>query len=156
MLLVGDVQLGEDLVQEVFAKMATRWHQVRAMTNPDGYVQRALINAAISWRRRRLWREEPMAVVPDSVGPELPPYDDAMLRLLRQLPPRQRAVMVLRHYLDQTEAETAATMECTVGTVKSQHAKAVATMRRLFAQAEAHESPSPDASAARQRQTTDG
>jgi RNA polymerase sigma factor (sigma-70 family) len=62
-------------------------------------------------------------------------YDDAdtVLQALLALPPRQRAVVVLRHYADQTEQQTAHLMGCSVGTVKSQHAKAVARLRGLLA-----------------------
>ncbi len=127
-LLVGDVQLGEDLVQEVLSRLAPRWQSVQSLEHPEAYVHRALVNKAVSWRRRRSWTETPTEVLPDQ-GQAQQPYDDAVFRALRSLPPRQRAVVVLRHYLDYTEATTAEHLGCSVGTVKSQHAKAVVRLR---------------------------
>ncbi len=130
--LVGDRHLGEDLVQEVLSRLALRWSSVRKADNLDGYVHRALVNTATSWRRRRSWHERPFDALPERVTTD-PPYDDSMLFALRALPPRQRAVVVLRHYADQSEQQVAALMGCSVGTVKSQHAKAVARLRELLA-----------------------
>lgn len=131
-LLVGDAQLGEDLTQEVLARLARRWGAVRAVDNVDAYVQRALVNTAISWRRRRSWHETPTDRLPDRAEDPVT-YDDSVLRALRSLPPRQRAVVVARHYLDRTEQQTAELLGCSVGTVKSQHSKAVAKLRPLLA-----------------------
>lgn len=130
-LLVGDVQLGEDLVQEVLARLSRRWSGVRAADNPDAYVHRALVNTATSWRRRRSWHETPTGRVPEC-GEEPTTYDDTVLRALRTLPPRQRAVVVVRHYLDRTEQQTADLLGCSPGTVKSQHSKAAAKLRALL------------------------
>jgi RNA polymerase sigma-70 factor (sigma-E family) len=130
--LVGDRHLGEDLLQEVLARLALRWSSVRRADNLDGYVHRALVNTATSWRRRRSWHERPVDAVPERASND-PSYDDTVLQALLTLPPRQRAVVVLRHYADQTEQQTAHLMGCSVGTVKSQHAKAVARLRELLA-----------------------
>jgi len=91
-----------------------------------------MTNTATSWRRRRSWGERPRADVPDRAGRDDGASDGALLVALRGLPPRQRAVVVLRYYADRTEAQTADALDCSVGTVKSQHAKAVATLRRLL------------------------
>lgn len=131
-LLVGDVQLGEDLVQEVLARLSRRWGAVRTADNLDAYVHRALVNTATSWRRRRSWHEVPTGWLPER-GHEPAGYDDSVLRALRSLPPRQRAVVVARHYLDCTEQQTAELLGCSLGTVKSQHSKAVAKLRPLLA-----------------------
>jgi RNA polymerase sigma-70 factor (sigma-E family) len=129
--LVGDVHLGEDLVQEVLSRLAPRWKSVSRADNLDGYVHRALVNTATSWRRRRSWQERPSDAIPET-GATDDLYDDTVLRALRALPPRQRAVVVMRHYADRTEQQTADLMGCSVGTVKSTHAKAVAKLRLLL------------------------
>ena len=100
--------------------------------NVEAYVYRAMTNTATSWRRRRSWAEHPVDSVPETAAVELTPYDDQLLSALRALPPRQRAVVVLRYYADRTEVQTADALGCSVGTVKSQHAKAVATLRALL------------------------
>jgi RNA polymerase sigma-70 factor (sigma-E family) len=130
--LVGDRHLGEDLLQEVLSRLALRWSSVRKADNLDGYVHRALVNTATSWRRRRSWHERPVDWMPDRATSDTS-YDDTVLQALRSLPPRQRAVVVLRHYADRSEEQTAQLMGCAVGTVKSQHAKAVARLRELLA-----------------------
>ena len=127
--LLGDAQLGEDLVQDVLAKLSLRWAAVAKADNLDAYVHRALVNTATSWRRRRSWTERPVESVNDRPGTTQVLYDDWVLQALRALPPRQRAVVVLRHYADHTEAQTAALLGVSVGTVKSQHAKAIASLR---------------------------
>lgn len=133
--LVGDAHLGEDLVQDVLAKLAFRWRSVNQADNLDGYVHRALVNTAISWRRRRSWTERPTDTLPEQPSTETS-YDDTVLRALRALAPRQRAVVVLRHYADRSEQQTADLLGCSVGTVKSQHAKAVGRLRELLAPVE--------------------
>jgi RNA polymerase sigma-70 factor (sigma-E family) len=133
-LLLGDHGLAEDLVQEVLARMAQRWRTVRAADDLDAYVHRALVNTSVSWRRRaRWWREDVVVAVPDVVGGTVPEYDDRVVAALRALPPRQRATVVLRYYGDHSEATTAEILGCSVGTVKSQGAKAFASLRRLLA-----------------------
>ena len=127
--LLGDPQLGEDLAQEVLAALSLRWRRVSRADNVEAYVYRAMTNTATSWRRRRSWAELPVDRVPEIAAIELPPYDDQLLSALRALPPRQRAVVVLRYYADRTEVQTAAALGCSVGTVKSQHANAVASLR---------------------------
>jgi RNA polymerase sigma-70 factor (sigma-E family) len=130
-LLLGDAQLGEDLVQEVLGKLASRWSTVSEADNLDGYVHRALVNTATSWRRRRSWYELPSDALPEVAAAE-GTYDDEVLQALRALPPPHRAVVVLRHYVDKTEQQTAELLDCSVGTVKSQHAKAILRLRGLL------------------------
>lgn len=139
--LLGDAHLGEDLVQDVLARLSLRWAAVAQADNVDAYVHRALVNTATSWRRRRSWTEQPVATVGDRPDTEQGWYDDWVLQALRGLPPRQRAVVVLRHYADRTEAQTAELMGCSVGTVKSQHAKAIASLRSRLKLTDAQEAP---------------
>lgn len=131
-LLTGDRPAADDLLQTTFAKAWFAWSRVSAADDPEAYVRRILVNAyAASWRRR--WRgEQPTAHPPERAGPDATTaFDerDEMWQALRALPRRQRAVIVLRYYEDLTEAETAGVLEISVGTVKSQTAKALAKLR---------------------------
>ncbi|MBX6748975.1 MAG: SigE family RNA polymerase sigma factor [Micromonosporaceae bacterium] len=131
-LLTGDHHLAEDLLQVALSQVASRWPQVRE-GNPAAYVRRCLINEFTSWRRRRRYHERPV----ESPAEDVDPIDLASSvvrrvvvgRALAQLTPRQRAVLVLRFYEDLSEAETAAIMGCSVGTVKSQTNYALARLR---------------------------
>ena len=127
-LLTRDVQLAEDLLQTALTKAWFSWHRIDG--DPEPYVRRILINASVSWWRKRWTHETPIGFVPEStpgVGPPADVHD--LMQALGRLPRRQRAVVVLRYVEDRTEADTAALMGCSVGTVKSQCAKALAKLR---------------------------
>jgi len=128
-VLTADRHLAEDLVQTVLTSVWLRWPRIKDLANRDAYVQRMLIMQYVSWRRRRWWKETPTADLPDRAS--MPADSDVDLaRVLLSLPRRQRAVIVLRYLQDLTEAETAKALGCSVGTVKSQSAKALAVLRR--------------------------
>jgi RNA polymerase sigma-70 factor (sigma-E family) len=132
-LLCGDASEAEEIVQSTLTRVALRWRFVEDKGNPDGYVRRALIRASIdSGKRRR--REPALERLPD-VGIADPMSRvadaDAVRRALATLPPRQRAVLVLRYLDDASEAKTAELLGCSVGTVKSQTAKGLAKLRDL-------------------------
>jgi RNA polymerase sigma-70 factor (sigma-E family) len=134
-LLTGDRQLAEDLVQTVLAKVSLRWSRIVAQGNPVPYVRVAIVRTAIGWRRRRWWGEVPSSPVPDQGGGDTAATvagRDVLRRALLTLPPRQRAVVVLRFYEDLSEADTAAALGCSAGTVKSQTAKALARLRAVL------------------------
>jgi RNA polymerase sigma-70 factor (sigma-E family) len=131
--LCGDAIEAEELVQSALVKVALRWPFVRDKDNPDGYVRRAIVNGYLTtWRRLRS-RETSMAELPDVVVATdvAAGVDDVMTvrRALAALPPRQRAVLVLRYLEDRSEQQTADLLGCSVGTVKSQAAKALAKLR---------------------------
>ncbi|MEU6424449.1 SigE family RNA polymerase sigma factor [Microbispora sp. NPDC046973] len=132
-LLTGEAHQAEDLLQSVLLKVLRRWSRLSRVEHPEAYARKALVNQHISWRRRRVRSELPTAELPDrSYSSE----DSTVLRLvmrraLMRLPPRQRAVIVLRYYEDRTERETAALMNCSIGTVKSQAHYALARLREL-------------------------
>jgi RNA polymerase sigma-70 factor (sigma-E family) len=130
-LLTGDPDRAQDLLQTTLATCWTRWSRIRS-DDPEGYVRRVLARTyARSWRRR--WNGEvPTEALPETAGPVADDADlrETVRRALAQLPRRQRAVVVLRHFDDLTEAQTAAALGITVGTVKSQHSRAMATLRR--------------------------
>lgn len=131
-LLTGDWAAAEDLVQTTLMKAWPRWGRVAGGDGADPYVRRVLVNTFnSSWRRK--WRgEAPTEHLPD--GPAVNGEGGVDLRLaltaaVQALPPGQRAVVVLRYFDDQTEAQTAAALDIAVGTVKSQAAKALAALR---------------------------
>lgn len=128
-LLTRDWALAEDLLQASLAKLWLAWARV---DDPDAYLWRTLTHTYASWWRRK-WRGElPTAGLPDRVGEagDLDRSDALDLwAALARLPRRQRAVLVLRYYLDLSEAQTAAAMDCSTGTVKSQTSKALGKLR---------------------------
>ena len=132
-LLCGDSSEAEEIVQATLTRVALRWRFVDAKDNPDGYVRRALVRACIdSGKRRR--RETAVDHLPDvTASDDIGRVADAdqIRRALAVLPPRQRAVLVLRYLDDASEAMTADVMGCSVGTVKSQTAKGLARLREL-------------------------
>ncbi|MFB9234617.1 SigE family RNA polymerase sigma factor [Plantactinospora siamensis] len=132
--LAGDRHSAEDLLQNALAKAYARWGRIRGEAEP--YVRRILYHDQVSgWRRRRLRPEVPLDSVPDrSAGGALD--HEAALRLmlrdaLRMLPPRQRAVLVLRYLDDLSVEQTAEVLSCRAGTVASQASRALAKLREL-------------------------
>jgi RNA polymerase sigma-70 factor (sigma-E family) len=120
----------EDLVQHALEKVYRHWRRIRH-DNPEAYARRVVVNAAISReRRRRVVREITFARPPDTpaVSPDLD-LRDTLIEELRRLPPRMRAVLVLRYWEDHSEASTAAMLGCSAGTVKSQAARGLARIR---------------------------
>ncbi|MEN3307764.1 MAG: hypothetical protein V7603_3966 [Micromonosporaceae bacterium] len=133
-LLTGDHHRAEELLQDSLVELYVRWRRVSIRGDPHAYLRRMLINGNISWWRRRR-REHLVAHTPDGADPPTGTDHREQLRhALRQLPPRQRAVVVLRHYEDLTERETAALLDCSIGTVKSQNSLALGKLRELLAE----------------------
>lgn len=132
-MLTGDEHTAEDLVQATLERVWPRWESIVRGGDPDAYVRRVLVNTYSSWWRRKWRGEQPTSDLPEitTADDEYAQADlaDAMRRLLPTLPPRQRAVLVLRFYDDLTEAATADALGCSVGTVKSQASKALARLR---------------------------
>lgn len=131
-LLAGSPGDGEELVQAALVRTYRAWTNVRCQADPDRYVRQAMLNLQRNRWTRLLRRESVTATPPDAAVRDAAP--DVVARAVlwpavRSLPPRQRAVLVLRYYEGLTEAETASLLGCGVGTVKSQSAKALATLR---------------------------
>jgi RNA polymerase sigma-70 factor (sigma-E family) len=130
-LLTGDWAAAEDLVQTALTRVYPRWSHVEA-DGADAYLRKVIVNTWSSWWRRK-WRGEiPTAAPPDSATPDT--YGDvdrrtAVRAALGRLPHGQRAVVVLRFHEDLSERETAETLGISVGTVKSQTARALARLR---------------------------
>jgi RNA polymerase sigma-70 factor (sigma-E family) len=132
--LTGNPHDASDLVQEVLERVGVRWSSIGGSRGgPDAYVRRAMVNARTSrWRRRR--PETLVDEIPDAAALVRDRFDDEPLwQALRELPPGQRAVIVLRYYEDLSEAEIAATLGISNGTVKSQAARAMVTLRKRLA-----------------------
>lgn len=132
-LLAGDWATAEDLVQTALTKTYLAWKRLGEIEAVEAYARRVLVNTATSWWRRRWHGERPTDVLPERAGPdEIENHieRDALWRHVRALPARQRAVLVLRFYEDLSEAQTAELLDVSVGTVKSQTARALNTLRR--------------------------
>jgi len=130
-LLTGDWGHAEDLVQTSLVKTYLALPRIRDLGVIEGYVRRVMINTSTSWWRRRWRGEVPTGELPE---PQVNPFDghaerEELWRQVLRLPPRQRAVLVLRYYEDLSEAETAHLLGISIGTVKSQASRALATLR---------------------------
>jgi RNA polymerase sigma-70 factor (sigma-E family) len=142
-LIVWDLAEAEDLVQETLLRVARRWPRVRRMDQPIAYARRILVNLAIddgkrrSRRRRELEPPEgaPLGAHADEAATRAFAALDAraeLLGALAVLPPRQRAVLVLRYFEDLSEAQTAQTLDCSVGTVKSTASRGLTRLREAL------------------------
>jgi RNA polymerase sigma-70 factor (sigma-E family) len=129
--LTGDRWMAEDIAQTTLAKAYVAWRRVSRADDPDAYLRRILVNASKRRFRRRRVTEQPGDPPETAVdGPaDLVSERAALLAALRQLPPRQRAVVVLRYWEDLTDAQIAAALGCSPGTVRSQLARALAKLR---------------------------
>ena len=136
-LLTGDRGHAEDLVQSVLAKAYRHWGRVRRSGVPEAYVRRILVNERNNrWRRDHFRAREVVGEVPDRPGgDETQAYADRdeMWQALRAMPPRTRAVLVLRYWEDLSEAETAELLGCSVGTVKSQASRGLRKLAEVLA-----------------------
>ncbi|HEY2443912.1 MAG TPA: SigE family RNA polymerase sigma factor [Streptosporangiaceae bacterium] len=139
----------EDLLQGALERAYRHWRRISRREDPERYVRQILVNASVDrWRRLRRRPEGPMWFP----GGDPPVADrsaevadrDLLLRGLAALPVRQRAVLVLRYFEDLSEAQTAAMLGCSVGTVKSQAARALARLRELTGEAGERNETSPE------------
>ncbi len=128
-VLTGNASDAEDLLQTVLGKTYVKWHGI-SHEGAERYVRVALARTAWNWRQRR--RDVLMGPLPDRPQVDDRDYDE-MWDWLQALPPRQRAVLVLRYYEDLSEADIAEALGCSVGTVKSQASRALATLRARHA-----------------------
>jgi len=135
-LLTGDRNVAEDVLQTSLAKLYLAWDKVRDRDSVDAYIRRIMVNENNSmWRRG--WKKREFAT--DDLVTKLADrevrdsYDegtnDALWQVVQTLPPKARAVVVLRYYEQMSEAETADVLGISVGTVKSQCSRALAALR---------------------------
>jgi RNA polymerase sigma-70 factor (sigma-E family) len=131
-LLTGSQYAAEDLVQTTLTRLYLAWDRISDRQHVDAYARRALVNEHRSTWRRTSRRLEVLSDAPPETGQE-PEADDgereAVWRFVQTLPPRQRAVIVLRYYEDLSEAEIADLLGISTGTVKSQASRALASLR---------------------------
>jgi RNA polymerase sigma-70 factor (sigma-E family) len=137
LLCAGDEPMAEDLVQTTLTKLYLAWAKVRRADRPLAYARAALTNVFVDETRRAHRRRETTVEALPLLADHREPYAAADLRAvvlaaLAGLGPRQRAVVVLRHWHDLDVYETARALGCSVGTVKSQNARALAHLRRLL------------------------
>jgi RNA polymerase sigma-70 factor (sigma-E family) len=141
--LTGDLGHAEDVAQAAFARAYASWGRVTRTGDPDAYLRRIVVNENRRRFRKRRVAEELLGTLPDHEaaghgascqdGPDaVDSLDDraALLTALGRLGPRQRAVVVLRFWMDMSEADTARALNCSVGTVKSQASRALAALRK--------------------------
>lgn len=137
-LIVWDLAEAEDLVQESLLRVAKRWPRVRSMDHPAAYARRILVNLALDGSPRRSRRERELEGQPveervDEASAQALARIDTQSELvsaLGVLPPRQRAVLVLRYFADLPEAEIADTLGCSLGTVKSTVSRGLARLEQ--------------------------
>ena len=132
-MLTGDRALAEDLLQTALAKTWPHWARISKEGLPAAYVRTVMVRTFASWSGRRWSGERPAARMPERVtedsGFAAADERDQLLRALAELPRRQRAVVVLRYYLDLSEKQSADALGCSVGTVKTQAARGLTRLR---------------------------
>lgn len=134
-LLCGDWHHADDVTQTVLTKLYCNWTKIQRRERVDAYVRTMVVRATFDRKRRFSWRRELSSAHP----PETPIADNAhveermvLLDALAKMPPRQRAVLVLRFWDDLDIADTASALGCSEGTVKSQTARGLVTLRALL------------------------
>jgi RNA polymerase sigma-70 factor, ECF subfamily len=132
-LLTGDWGTAEDLLQTALTKTYLARHRIRDHAAVEAYARATLVTTSTSWWRRRWHGERPTGELPERVflpdGSDQVDERDRIWQVVRRLPARQRAVVVLRYYEDMSEAETAHLLRISTGTVKSHTSRAMQSLR---------------------------
>ncbi|GAA3618938.1 SigE family RNA polymerase sigma factor [Kineosporia mesophila] len=135
--LLRDPYLAEDVVQDVLGKALLQWDRVSSANDVDAYVRRMVVNACTSWFRRAARRERATDSVlvldtPSGDGAENRADREQLVALLRRLPAKQQAVLVLRHYEGLPDSEIAVLMKCSEVTVRSNAHRGLAKLRDML------------------------
>jgi len=133
-VLTRDAQLAEDLTQTVLADAYRHWRKVTTARQPDAYIRRMLVNAHLSWHRRRSSTERPSDLTANEPGFEAELADavvsrDQIRQLVSRLAPRARTVLVLPYYADLDDAAIAEAMGVSASAVRATASRALATLR---------------------------
>lgn len=136
-LLTGNALAAEELLQDTLVRLYPKWHLVAAAEMPVAYVRRSLANAFVNERRRPASREIALDLVPErrdprDAGAQLVDRDE-LWGLLRTLPDRQRAALVMRYFEDQPDDEIADALGCRAGTVRSLISRGLTSLREQSA-----------------------
>ncbi|MEY9855528.1 RNA polymerase sigma-70 factor (sigma-E family) [Catenulispora sp. GAS73] len=139
-LLAGDHGHAEDFVQDALIRVHRNWRRIERVDQPEAYVRKIIVNLANSWWRRALRHRTHVEWQPPDRPDEYDGHaavdrEDELWRALATLPPGMRAVIVLRYYEELTEAETAALLGRSIGTVKSQASRGLVRMREALSEA---------------------
>jgi RNA polymerase sigma-70 factor (sigma-E family) len=130
--LTGDERIAEDLARAAMAKAYASWPRVLRAGDPDVYLRRMLLNASLGKVRRRWVRERRPGGEPEPEAAQAARVDDdrpALVTALMRLPASQRSVVLLRYWMDMTEAQVAAVLGCSVASVRSQASRALASLQ---------------------------
>jgi RNA polymerase sigma-70 factor (sigma-E family) len=135
-LLCGDWDQASDFVQEGLVRVYVRWPRLVRNGGELAYARKAVVSAYLDHVRRRSSTERPREDDPTAASGEDVASDvttrAALMAALADLPPRQRACVVLRYFEDLSVADTAALLRCTEGTVKSQTSRGLFSLRSMF------------------------
>ena len=132
-LLCQDWHRADDLVQVAITRLYVQWRRASGVENIDGYARTVLVRAFLAEQRTAWWRRVSVVGEPPEQPDQAEQLTDMDLRVaLAALPPRQRAAVVLRHYCDLSVEQTADVLNCSSGTVKSQTARGLASLRRAL------------------------
>ncbi|MER7822120.1 SigE family RNA polymerase sigma factor [Streptomyces sp. NPDC096097] len=133
LLVGGDTQLAEDLVQETLGRMYLRWGRISRVDNPAAYAQTVLVRVFLTHRRGRSAGERPVGEFPDVGAPTPgsggPGSRPTLLEALGRLSPKDRAVLVLRYWEDRSVEETADAMNAGSAAVRARTSRALARLR---------------------------
>lgn len=136
LLCAGDSHRADDVVQTTITKLYQHWKRVSRSENIDAYVHRMLVHAVID-EKRAAWARVSLFASAEDVPAPAPHAEvderDRLVAALRTLPPRQRAVLVMRFLLDRPIEEVADALNCSIGTVKSQSSRGLEALRGLLA-----------------------
>ena len=133
-LLTGSRPAGEDLLQAALERLMRHWHKVRG--DKEGYLRRTMYHLAVDqWRSRKRRPEVLVFVEPPGQSDDTDAMHlrQALVQALAKLPPRQRAVLVLRYWEQLSEAEAAETLGCSIGTIKSTASRGLTRLREVTA-----------------------
>lgn len=133
-MLTQDWHRADDVVQTAIMQLYTHWSRVSRVENPDGYARTVLVRSFLGERRRWGSRVRLMAETPDTATRVADHAGQVAVRTaLAEVPPRQRATLVLRFYCDMNVEQVAEVLRCSPGTVKSQTARGLEALRRMLA-----------------------